>query len=109
MLEALLDSPVKEKLLLSVLSKKEVYARDIAHLFGLHLLSVQNQLKKLERGGVLVSRTRGRTKLYSFNPRYTFISELTGLLDRVMYFIPQNEKQKYYEIRQRPRRSGKPL
>ena len=109
MLKPLFDNLTKERILLTLFTKKELYARDFAANFGVHLLSVQNQLKKLERGGVIVSRLKGRTRLYSFNPRYTFLKELKGLLVKAFQFIPQGEKEKYYTSRLRPRRSGKPL
>jgi DNA-binding transcriptional ArsR family regulator len=109
MLESLFDNRIKEIILLSSYVRKDVYARDIASLFGLHLLSVQNQFKKLENGGILVSKTRGRTKLYSLNPRNPFFREITALLDKVLYFLPDKEKKKYYTPRLRPRRTGKPL
>jgi predicted transcriptional regulator len=109
MLKPILDNSIKEKILLAALVQKEVYARGISSTFGTYLLSVQNQLKKLERGGVLLSRLKGRTRLYSFNPRYPFLAELTRLLEKALSFIPRNEKEKYYTPRLRPRRAGKPL
>jgi predicted ArsR family transcriptional regulator len=109
MLKAVLDNSTKERILLTILVRKEVYARGIASIFGIHLLSVQNQLKKLEKGGVLVSRQKGRTRLYSFNPRYPFLDELKSLLNKSLQFIPKQEKNKYYIPRLRPRRAGKPL
>lgn len=109
MLEPLLDSKIKERLLLTLLVNKEVYARDIASLFNASLSPIQNQLKKLERGGVVVSRLKGRTRLYSFNPRYPFLKEAEALLAKVLSFVPAAEKEKYYTPRLRPRRAGKPL
>jgi len=109
MLKPLLDNIIKERILLQVYICGEVYARDIASTFGVYLLSVQNQLKKLEKGGVLSSRLKGRTRLFSFNPRYPFLKELRRLLARALDFVPEKEKKKYYSPRLRPRRSGKPL
>ena len=109
MLKPILDNPVKERILLAILVRKEVYARDVSSIFGCYLLSVQNQLKKLEKGGVLVSRMKGRTRLYTFNPRYPFLDELKKLLQKALTFISDTEKEKYYSPRLRPRRAGKPL
>ncbi len=109
MLEAVLDSKIKEKILISLLVRKDIYARDLTSIFKISLSPIQNQLKKLEKGGVVVSRLRGRTRLYSFNPRYPFIKELKKLLSRALEFIPKKEKEKYYTPRLRPRRAGKPL
>ena len=109
MLEPLLDSKIKERILLALLVRQEIYARDVAALFRASLSPIQNQIKKMERGGVLVSRQKGRTRLYSFNPRYPFLTELKKLLSKALQFIPKKEKEKYYTPRLRPRRAGKPL
>ncbi|MEA3493048.1 MAG: winged helix-turn-helix domain-containing protein [Candidatus Margulisiibacteriota bacterium] len=109
MLKPILDNLIKERILLAILIRKEVYARDIASIFNAYLLSVQNQLKKLEKGGVVVSQKKGKTRLYSFNPRYPFLKELKNLLSRSLQFMPKAEKEKYYTPRLRPRRAGKPL
>ena len=109
MLEPILDNKIKERILLTLLVRREGYARDIAGIFGGNLSPVQNQLKKLERGGVLVSQLKGRTRLYSFNPRYPFLGELKKMLEKALEFIPKKEQEKYYSPRLRPRRAGKPL
>lgn len=109
MLEPILDNKTKEKILLVLCVSKEMYAREIAAIFKINLYSVQRQLRKLERGGVLVSRLKGRTRLFSFNPRYPFINELKKLLARALLFVPKKEREEFYTPRLRPRRSGKPL
>ena len=109
MLESVLGNKIKEKILLTVLVRDNIHARDVVSIFRVSLSSVQNQLKRLERGGVLVSQLKGRTRLYSFNPSYPFLKELRDLLKKAMEFIPKTEKEKYYTPRLRPRRAGKPL
>lgn len=109
MLEPLFDSPVKEKVLLAILARGESYPRELAGIFGLRVYSIQYQLQKLERGGVLYSRLRGRTRLYGFNPRYPFRKELLGLLEKARDFYTAVERQSWFEPRLRPRRAGKPL
>jgi hypothetical protein len=56
-----------------------------------------------------VSRTAGRTRLYEFNPRYTFLKELKSLLEKALSFYPEEEREKLLMNRRRPRRRGKPL
>jgi DNA-binding transcriptional ArsR family regulator len=70
---------------------------------------VQQQLRRLEEGGVVVSRLYGRVRLYEFNPRYPFLDELRALLAKAMEYLPQEEIDKYYMRRTRPRRPGKAL
>jgi predicted transcriptional regulator len=108
-LEPLLDSPVKEKILLAVLSRGESYPRELSRLFGLPVYSVQYQMRNLEKGGVLYSRLRGRTRLFGFNPRYPFRKELQALLEKALLFYGESERRAWFEPRLRPRRAGKPL
>jgi len=109
MLEALLGNKTKEKVLFSLLTRKEVYARNIATVFDLNLLPVQNQFKNLEKAGIIISRLKGRTRLYSFNLRYPFLIELKALLSKALSFVPEKEQGIYLIGRQRPRRQGKPF
>lgn len=109
MLEALLGSVNKERVLLFIFARGEGYAREIARFFATDLTPVQRQLGNLEKGGVLASRMAGRTRLYTFDPRYPLLAELKALLTRAMTFYPQEEQDRLLLKRQRPRRGGKPL
>ena len=108
MLEPLLNSPNKERILLYLYTNGESYPREVARSLGLSLSAVQNQLQKLESGGVLYSKLKGKVRLFGFNPRYPFKKELEALLEKTLTFIPEEEKDKYYRPRLRPRRTGKP-
>ena len=92
-----------------LLARGEGYAREIARFFETDLAPIQNQLAKLEAGGVLVSRTAGRTRLFSFNPRYPMIDELRALLEKTLQFYPDDVRDRLLMNRRRPRRGGKPL
>ncbi len=109
MLEPILGSLSCERVLVFILSRKEGYAREIARFFDTDLNPVQKQLEKLELGGVLVSKTAGRTRLYSFNPRYPFLNELKSLMEKALSFYPEEEREELVMSRRRPRRRGKPL
>jgi DNA-binding transcriptional ArsR family regulator len=109
MLEALLESPVKEKILLFLLANDGSYPSEIARNFAFNLNAVQYQLKKLESAGVIFSRLRGKVRLYGLNPRYPFRKELEALLQKTFNFLSDTEKDKYYIRRRRPRMVGKPL
>jgi hypothetical protein len=95
--------------LLFIFARTEGYAREIARYYKSDLDPVQKQLEKLEFGGVLVSKTAGRTRLYSFNPRYAFLAELRSLLEKALSFYSSDERESLTNIRRRPRRKGKPL
>lgn len=109
MLEPLLESEKKEKILIYLYTHGEAYPMEIARAFGFYVNAVQNQLQKLEQGGILYSQLKGKVRLFGFNPRYPFKKELESLLNKVLQFVPDEEKEKFYLPRLRPRRTGKPL
>ncbi len=109
MLEIIFGSKNKSQVLLYLAAKKQGYAREIAKYYGSSLSPIQNQLDNLEIGGVLTSKSFGKTRMYYFNPRYAFIKELNELLKKAIQFLPIAEREKLLFIRKRPRRKGKPL
>ena len=109
MLETLLGSTSCERGLLFIRAREEGYPREIARFFEVDYRPIRNQLDKLESGGILRSRSAGRTRLDSFNPRCPFLKELEALLDKVMTFCPTALREKLLMNRRRPRRRGKPL
>jgi hypothetical protein len=108
LLEPLLGSVNRERVLLFLYARGEGYPREIARFFQTDLDPVRKQLEKLEAGGVLYSRLAGRTRLYSFNPRYPFLAELEGLLKKALSYYPPNMQEEILMDRRRPRRRGKP-
>ena len=109
MIESVLGSISCERVLIFLAARDEGYAREIASFFTTSLAPIQKQLDKLETGGVLVSRTAGRTRLYIFNPRYPFLTDLTAFLNKAISFYDQDLQDKLLLNRRRPRRRGKPL
>jgi hypothetical protein len=109
MLEALLGSANCERVLIYLVARNEGYARGIARFFDTGLGPVQKQLEKLEAGGVLFSGLIGRTRMYGFDPRYPFLQELKGLLEKALSFYPEEMRDLLLMNRRRPRRRGKPL
>ena len=109
MLKPLFGTENSERVLIFLLIRNEGYAREIAQFFNTNLYAIQRQLDKFEAGGVLVSRTAGRTRLYQFNPRYPFLSELKQLLEKAFSFYPEQVRESLMMNRRRPRKRGKPL
>ena len=109
MIEVLLGSKNAERVLIYIFSRDEGYAREIASFYGADLKPIQMQLDKFEQGGVLVSRSVGRTRPYEFNPRYPFLSELKALLEKTLSFYPAKEQEALRMNRRRPRAKGKEL
>jgi hypothetical protein len=109
MLAPLFGSEYREKALIFILARESGYAAEIAQFFATNLSQIQKQLDGLEAGGVLVSQTVGRTRLYEFSPRYVFREELKNLLQKALLYYPADMKRKLALNRRRPRRRGKPL
>ncbi len=109
MLEPILGSKNAERVLMFILARDQGYTREIARFSGADPDSVQKQLVKLELGGLLVSKSEGRTRIYRFNPRYSFLKELKALLNKALTFYPPDEQERLTVVRRRPRRKGKPL
>ena len=109
MLETLFGSKNAERVLIFLFAREEGYAREIAQYYQTDLKPIQNQLEKFETGGVLVSREVGRTRPYTFNPRYYFLNELKNLLEKSLAAYPPEEQEKLQMNRRRPRGRGKKL
>lgn len=92
------------------------YASQISKTFGMPLNSVQQQLRKFETSGVLVSYTMGKTRVFEFNPRGATVRNLRKFLSEELRFLSSDAcslpKEIYHQLfsqRQRPRRNDKPL
>ena len=109
MLASLLGSISGERVLVYLFARGEGYAREIARFYNTDLTPIQRGLKKFETNGILTSRLAGKTRLYSFNPRYALKPEIESLLKKALTFYPPNEREALIMNRRRPRRSGKPL
>ena len=109
MLEPVLGNGTIERILFTLESYEKVYPTGLSKMFGISVNGIQQQLGRLEIGGVIVSSMVGRTRLYQFNPRYPFLKELRALLKRAMEYLPEKEMQQYYRRRTRPRKKGKQL
>ena len=109
MLKPLFGSENCEKVLVFLVARGEGYPRQIAKFFDSDFRGIYNQLDKLEAGGVIRSRTVGRTRLYSFNPRYPVFKELKILFEKVLSLYPEDKREALLMNRRRLRRRGKPL
>ncbi|MEL7590924.1 MAG: winged helix-turn-helix domain-containing protein [Anaerolineaceae bacterium] len=109
MIEALLGSEFAEKVLMYLAVRGKGYASEIAAFYDTGLATIQNQLRKFEDGGVLVSFQSGRTRVFEFNPSYPFLTEIKGLLEKALIYYPPQEVERLTMHRRRPRRTGKAL
>ncbi|MGL6160324.1 winged helix-turn-helix domain-containing protein [Microbulbifer sp.] len=109
MIEALVGSEGAERTLLFVEAREAGYAREISELYGISLNVVQKHLYRMEAGGLLVSETVGRTRVFRFNPRFPFLAETRALLRAVLMRLPESLRKELLMNRRRPRRTGKTL
>ena len=109
MLEAVLGSEGAERVLIFLAARGQGYALEIANTFDMSVSNVQKHLERMERGGLLVNAKTGRTRVYSFNPRYAFKDEVEALLNKAVNMAPEPVKEMLLLNRRRPRRAGKPL
>lgn len=107
MLEKLFGSKTAERVLMYMFIFQEGYPTEISKVFSIPLNMIQKQLFKFEEGGMLVSRLRGKVRIYQWNPRYPFLNEVKKLLERNFEYLPEDIKERYYRQRTRPRRRDK--
>ena len=82
------------------------YASQIARTFGISLNQAQNQLKKFEEIGLLVSRKEGTTRTFYFK-KSPITDALRSFLRSMLEVLPCKSIEKYFRERRRPRRQGK--
>lgn len=109
MLEPLLGSISKERVLVFIVARGQGYAREIAEFFATGVTPINNQLTALEAQNVLYGETLGKTRIYKLNPRYAFIKPLTELMETAIKYYPPEQQEELKTNRRRPRRAGKPL
>jgi len=109
MLEPILGSISKERVLMYLYAREKGYAREIARTFNTGLTPIQKQLESLEVANIVYCEPQGRTMVYAFNPRYPFLKELKALLEKTLGYYPPEEQEALLMVRRRPRRQGKPL
>ena len=109
MLDALFGSRSAAQVLLFLQNYGEGHARRIATTFDVPHMAIQRQLRRLEAEGVLVSRSVGNTRVFTWNPRSATVSDLRAFLETELERLPSDVTKRYFRQRQRPRRSGKAL
>lgn len=88
MLATLFGSLSAERVLLFLVARGEGYATEIARLFDTDLSPIQNQLQRMELGGLLTHKKVGRKKIYRIDPEYPLLTELEKLISHSMPFLP---------------------
>ena len=87
----------------------EGYARRIAETFETQPNAILRQLLRLEAAGILVSRSVGRTRAFTWNPRSSTVRDLRAFLESELTRLSPEDTKRYFRQRQRPRRTGKKI
>jgi hypothetical protein len=113
--EVLFGSKSAAWVLLYIQSYGSGYGAQIADVFSQPINAVQQQLRKFETNGILVSYPVGKTRVFEFNPRGATVRNLKTFLRSELDFLsseasnmPSEVYRHYFRQRTRPRRSGKP-
>jgi DNA-binding IclR family transcriptional regulator len=107
MLPSVFGSRTRSRTLAALQVLNASYARELARLLGAPLNGVQAALQSLERDGLVVARSVGRTRLFQLNPRFFALEPLKALLARLAAADPELMAA-VTALRRRPRRTGKP-
>lgn len=105
----LLGSVAAEAALLHLFHYGESYGRAISLDFGVSLDSVQKQLDKLERTGILVSKWQGRTLVFTWNPKSRAAGRLKDLVSVAYEGLPPEISMVKFATRRRHRSKDKPI
>lgn len=108
-LSGLFGNETAPKVLLYIENYGSGYPRGISETFEIPLSQVQRQLERFELEGVLASKLVGKTRLYEWNPRCFYKSDIQAILRKTLERLPESFLEKYLRKRARPRRAGKAL
>lgn len=106
---AIFGNETAAKSLLYIANYGEGHTRAIASTFGISTSQVYKQLIRFEAAGILVAKVSGRTKIFTFSPRFAIRKALISLLEEILALVPAEDSKRYFRGRARPRRTGKKL
>lgn len=108
-LDGIFGNKTASKVLIHLYHYNELHASAISQDYGIALTPIKNQLDRFEKAGILVSRTIGRSRLYSFNPKSPFVKGIKLILEIFYNSLTIEEKETLFSTRRRPREKGKPI
>ncbi|MCL2101971.1 MAG: hypothetical protein FWH22_09705 [Fibromonadales bacterium] len=109
MLKYIFGNATAERVLLHIYHYGSIHAAAIASDYGLAVTPILNQLERFEKSGILIAKTIGKSRVYSFNPKTPFAKPIKELLKIAYESIPLEEREAIFKIRRRPRSKGKPV
>ena len=108
-MRSIFGSLSRERILTFIAARDQGYAGEIIKFWDCPDRPIKRELNCLESDGVLVSKSYGRTIIYSINPRFFLRKELIALLLKIIDSYPPDCKEDLLYNRRRPRAKGKPV
>lgn len=108
-MKSIFGSLSRERILTFIAAREQGYASEIVEFWDCPDRPIKRELNRLECDGVLISKSIGRTIVYSMNPRFFLRNELIALLLKIIDAYPPEWKEKLLYNRRRPRAKGKPV
>ena len=108
-LKDLFGGRAAESVLLHLFHYGETYGRAVSRDFEVSLDSVQRQLEKFERAGVVVCKRQGRTLVYVWNAKSRLAGRLRDLVAVVHEGMSLASKERIFAERRQPRSRDKPV
>jgi len=109
MLKYIFGNATAEKALLHIYHYGNIHSAAISEDYGISATPITNQLERFEKANILVSKTIGRSRIFSFNSKSPFVKPIKELLKIVYESIPLKEREIIFKTRRRPRQKGKPV
>lgn len=109
MIETIFGNETAAKVMLYLFHYGEAYASGVSRDMGVTLSQVQKQLDRFESANILVSKSMGKVRIYTFNPKLGVTKKLKDLIQVFYDAIPLEQKEELFSARRRPRRKGKPV
>jgi DNA-binding transcriptional ArsR family regulator len=108
MISSPFGSQTRTRVLIVLGSIESSYPRELARILGSAINGVQSALRSLERDGLVVGRSVGRTRVFQLNPRY-FAAQAVRALVAKLAIVDTDLGERIASLRRRPRRTAKPL
>lgn len=108
-LAGLFGSRAAESVLLHLFHHGESHGRAVSADFDISLDSVQRNLDKFEKSGVLICKKQGRTLVYTWNPRSRLAARLKDLVEIIYESMPLPLREQTFSVRRRHRSKDKPI
>ena len=105
----LFGSRASEAVLLHLFHHGETYGRAASKDFEVSLDSVQRQLDRFERTGLMVCRRQGRTLVYTWNPKSRMAKRMEDLVAVAYEGLSAKAREAVFSERRQPRPKDKPV